>query len=348
MIEGYFKNDDVWEASPSSLPQPQSFTCAMVKVVIKKKGDPKQLDPKQAKKSGKKTAKSPQAKPGGQAGAFSRKPKNARAKRALKERESKTVEGDRGLLCMRGTHTSEQITEVLKDLVRPPSTSDRVLLRSPPPPPSQSPLPTNNQSPTSIPDPPFEQYHVQVGLLVATAPCSAVLTSVLSQHDLKKPASTYFSRRNDKRPFEDETSVEFLCQKNEGASRIIPPHVHLCDKKNHFPTFVRRPHQDAFFLSASFSYQRRTLAYVPWCGAFFMCSLAHVLIADHSHPISSLLLWLCITQQKEAQQSRPGTHIQLQDLRHARARPDKHQDHGKVQAVKGGSAAKQADNAVSR
>jgi len=36
-------------------------------------------------------------------------------------------------------------------------------------------------------------------------------------HDLKKPNSTYFHRRNEKRPFEDETSVEFLCQKNEAS-----------------------------------------------------------------------------------------------------------------------------------
>lgn len=91
----------------------------MVKVVIKKKGDPKQIDPKQAKKLGTKGVKkrSLQAKPGGQAGAFQRKPKNARAKRAMKERESKVVEGDRGFLCMRGTHTNETITDVLKDLV---------------------------------------------------------------------------------------------------------------------------------------------------------------------------------------------------------------------------------------
>eukprot|EP00282_Hemiselmis_andersenii_P037852 CAMPEP_0169446224 /NCGR_PEP_ID=MMETSP1042-20121227/10861_1 /TAXON_ID=464988 /ORGANISM="Hemiselmis andersenii, Strain CCMP1180" /LENGTH=295 /DNA_ID=CAMNT_0009557677 /DNA_START=901 /DNA_END=1784 /DNA_ORIENTATION=- len=86
------------------------------------------------------------------AGSFQRKPKNARAKRALKERESKVIEGDRAALFMRGTHTSEAITELLKDL-----------------------------------------------------------------HDLKKPNSTYFARRNDKRPFEDETSVEFLCQKNEAS-----------------------------------------------------------------------------------------------------------------------------------
>lgn len=79
-----------------------------------------------------------------------RKPKNARAKRALQAREPKLVEAERAALWMRGTSTSEVITAILKDL-----------------------------------------------------------------HDLKKPASTNFNRRNDKRPFEDETSVEFLCQKNE-------------------------------------------------------------------------------------------------------------------------------------
>ena len=79
-----------------------------------------------------------------------RKPKNARAKRALTAREPKLVEAERAALWLRGTSTSEAITAILKDL-----------------------------------------------------------------HDLKKPDSTNFSRRNDKRPFEDETSVEFLCQKNE-------------------------------------------------------------------------------------------------------------------------------------
>lgn len=79
-----------------------------------------------------------------------RKPKNARAKRAMLAREPKMVEGERSALWMRGTSTSENITAILKDL-----------------------------------------------------------------HDMKKPHSTNFSRRNEKRPFEDETSVEFLCQKNE-------------------------------------------------------------------------------------------------------------------------------------
>ena len=37
------------------------------------------------------------------------------------------------------------------------------------------------------------------------------------QHDLKKPNSRYLPRRNEKRPFEDETSAEFLCEKNEAS-----------------------------------------------------------------------------------------------------------------------------------
>jgi ribosome production factor 2 len=47
-----------------------------------------------------------------------RKPKNARSKRAQKEREPKIVESERSALFMRGTHTNELITEILKDLVR--------------------------------------------------------------------------------------------------------------------------------------------------------------------------------------------------------------------------------------
>lgn len=79
-----------------------------------------------------------------------RKPKNARAKRAMLAREPKMMESERAALWMRGTTTSEVITEILQDL-----------------------------------------------------------------HALKKPESTNCKRRNEKRPFEDETSVEFLCQKNE-------------------------------------------------------------------------------------------------------------------------------------
>eukprot|EP00290_Baffinella_frigidus_P003107 CAMPEP_0180174586 /NCGR_PEP_ID=MMETSP0986-20121125/36239_1 /TAXON_ID=697907 /ORGANISM="non described non described, Strain CCMP2293" /LENGTH=316 /DNA_ID=CAMNT_0022126953 /DNA_START=100 /DNA_END=1050 /DNA_ORIENTATION=- len=81
-----------------------------------------------------------------------RKPKNRAAKKAMQLREPKLVELGRSSLFMRGTSTSESITEILKDL-----------------------------------------------------------------HDLKKPDSRYFPRRNDKRPFEDETSVEFLCMKNEAS-----------------------------------------------------------------------------------------------------------------------------------
>ena len=47
---------------------------------------------------------------------------------------------------------------------------------------------------------------------------SEVITEILKDlHDMKKPDSTNFKRRNEKRPFEDETSVEFLCQKNEAS-----------------------------------------------------------------------------------------------------------------------------------
>lgn len=67
-------------------------------------------------------------------------------------REPKVHEEERGALFMRGTHTTDLITEILKDL-----------------------------------------------------------------HDLKKPNSRYLPRRNEKRPFEDETSLEFLCEKNEAS-----------------------------------------------------------------------------------------------------------------------------------
>ena len=51
------------------------------------------------------------------AGRIKRKPKNAKAKRVMLAREPKVHEEERGALFMRGTHTTELITEVLKDLV---------------------------------------------------------------------------------------------------------------------------------------------------------------------------------------------------------------------------------------
>ena len=52
------------------------------------------------------------------AGRIKRKPRNARAKRVMLAREPKIHENERGALFMRGTHTTEVITEILKDLVR--------------------------------------------------------------------------------------------------------------------------------------------------------------------------------------------------------------------------------------
>ncbi len=50
-------------------------------------------------------------------GRIKRKPRNARAKRVMLAREPKVQEDERAALFMRGTHTSEEITEILKDLV---------------------------------------------------------------------------------------------------------------------------------------------------------------------------------------------------------------------------------------
>ncbi len=54
-------------------------------------------------------------------GRIKRKPRNARAKRVMLAREPKMQEEERSALYMRGTHTSEEITEILKDLVSQPT-----------------------------------------------------------------------------------------------------------------------------------------------------------------------------------------------------------------------------------
>jgi hypothetical protein len=51
------------------------------------------------------------------AGRIKRKPRNAKAKRVMLAREPKVHEEERGALFMRGTHTTDLITEILKDLV---------------------------------------------------------------------------------------------------------------------------------------------------------------------------------------------------------------------------------------
>ena len=48
---------------------------------------------------------------------LSRKPKNARSKRALEAREPKEIEDPRTAIFVRGTHPGEKVNNVMKDLV---------------------------------------------------------------------------------------------------------------------------------------------------------------------------------------------------------------------------------------
>ena len=87
------------------------MTSERTKTALKKAGKGKKLGKPDSKRS---------AKPGAaiSAGRITRKPRNAKAKRVMLARDPKVAEDDRGALFMRGTHTNELITEVLKDLVR--------------------------------------------------------------------------------------------------------------------------------------------------------------------------------------------------------------------------------------
>jgi ribosome production factor 2 len=63
-------------------------------------------------------------------------------------------------------------------------------------------------------------------LLVVKGPaCSAVLGEVLRDvAALKKPDAKVLTRKNDIRPFEDATSLEFLCDKNECPAFLYASH----------------------------------------------------------------------------------------------------------------------------
>jgi ribosome production factor 2 len=55
-------------------------------------------------------------------------------------------------------------------------------------------------------------------LLMRGTTTNNVMTSVLHDiHQLRKPFAKVFSKRNEKRPFEDETSCEFLCTRNDAS-----------------------------------------------------------------------------------------------------------------------------------
>lgn len=48
---------------------------------------------------------------------FNRKPKNQRVKRALERKEAKLVENTKNAMFLRGTHTSEVVSTLMKDFV---------------------------------------------------------------------------------------------------------------------------------------------------------------------------------------------------------------------------------------
>lgn len=62
------------------------------------------------------------------------------------------------------------------------------------------------------------------------------LSALRDLHQLKKPAAQLFSRKNPVRPFEDETSVEFLCDKNDAAVCVVASHS---KKRPHNLVFCR-------------------------------------------------------------------------------------------------------------
>jgi ribosome production factor 2 len=62
------------------------------------------------------------------------------------------------------------------------------------------------------------------------------LEALRDLYALKKPAAQLFSRKNAVRPFEDETSLEFLCDKNDAAVCVVASHS---KKRPHNLVFCR-------------------------------------------------------------------------------------------------------------
>lgn len=88
-----------------------------------------------------------------------RKPKNARSKRALLQREPKVVENPKNSLLIRGMSTSQTVNTVLGDL-----------------------------------------------------------------HKLRQPLSKHLTKKTDCHPFENNASLEFLCQKNDASLFVMASH----------------------------------------------------------------------------------------------------------------------------
>jgi ribosome production factor 2 len=63
-----------------------------------------------------------------------------------------------------------------------------------------------------------------------------------AQAMLKKPEVKQLSRKNDIRPFEDTSSLEFLCERNECAAFIYATHN---KKRPHNLVLVRRTEREA-------------------------------------------------------------------------------------------------------
>ncbi|KAI9283216.1 Brix domain-containing protein [Sporodiniella umbellata] len=99
------------------------------------------------------------------------KPKNARSKRFLKNREAKVVENPKNSLIIKGSTTSQIVNDALKDL-----------------------------------------------------------------YALKRPNAVYFSKKNEIKPFEDESKLEFFSTKNDCAFLVVGTHS---KKRPHNLTFVR-------------------------------------------------------------------------------------------------------------
>lgn len=115
-----------------------------------------------------------------------RKPRNARSKRILENREPKVVENPKRTLFLRGTSASELVQTALNDIVS--------TLRS-------------------IPHAPFTSsqfaYHHSNNPL---------------QHALKKPYTLKFTKKNVIYPFEDATGIEFFSTKNDTSLVLFANH----------------------------------------------------------------------------------------------------------------------------
>lgn len=161
------------------------------------------------------------------------KPKSARVKRALDEREAKVIENPKTAVFVRGNQISERVSVALKELVSLPFRPTNQLARDR--------VPRRGvQGPAFSCFPSFLATHDLPLDLDVELPAHMFIDSKFAvcifQAMLKRPESINFSKKNDVHPFESVESLEFWGSKNDASLFLVGLHS---KKRPHDLVFVR-------------------------------------------------------------------------------------------------------------